>query len=287
MESSFGVSPDLLTYNFALNACALGGDSSAALNILARMSEGGRVRPDVVTLNSVINACATEGKENEALGLLTSMKQQHGVEPDTTSFNAAIRAFEKEGHWRKASYLILLMEASGVEPDVATFTSVIKSCAKAGAWEKALYSFNLLKERAIPLDEYAVNSVLKALESANGEAEAIAIMQEARRIGLYSTAWASPSQVDLHRLSTAVSRAIMRIIFIELESGARKIGDLKIITGRGNHSDGGNAILQQDMLNFISTYQGPKITKSRNPGAFLLSAGNIRTWLGSRADIQR
>jgi len=283
MESLYKVSPNIFSYNLALKACAIGGDSSAALTIFKRLCDDARVRPDIVTLNSVINACASDSLTDQATGILMSMKQRHGIEPNCTSFNAAIRAFEKGGQWQKAREFVEVMEALGLKPNVVTFTSIIKSCARVGASEDALETFNTLKEKSILPNEYAVNSVLDALSHETYTAEVIDIMQDARNAGLYPKAWASSSEVDLHRLSVSVSCAILRIIFLELKSGVRKISDILIITGRGNNSDG-NAILQVRVLKFISAYRGPKITKDpRNPGAFSLKATNITLWLKSRA----
>jgi len=286
MECLSGISPNIFAYNLALKACVVGGNSRAARSIFKRLCDDPRVRPDIVTLNSVINACAAEGLTDEATGVLMSMSKRHGIEPNSTSFNAAIRACEEEGQWQKARNLIEVMEGSGQKPNVATFTSVIKSCARAGASEEALQTFNTLKEKSILPDEYAVNSILDALGNERFDSEKNLIMQEARKAGLYPMAWRSSSQVDLHRLSVRISCAILRIIFLELESGARNISDILVITGRGNHSDG-NAILQQGVLNFNSTYPGPKITKlPGNSGAFSLKAKNIDVWLASRASPQ-
>ena len=54
---SRGLVPNEITYNSVINACAKGGESQRALNLLDEMRSRGLV-PDEITYSSVINACA-------------------------------------------------------------------------------------------------------------------------------------------------------------------------------------------------------------------------------------
>ena len=94
--------PNEITYSIVINACAKGGESQRALNLLDEMRSRGLV-PDIISYNSdhvrhgrqvamrarsVINACAKGGESQRALNLLDEMRSR-GLVPDMISRTTA------------------------------------------------------------------------------------------------------------------------------------------------------------------------------------------------------
>eukprot|EP00613_Pedinella_sp_CCMP2098_P001087 CAMPEP_0171640052 /NCGR_PEP_ID=MMETSP0990-20121206/30153_1 /TAXON_ID=483369 /ORGANISM="non described non described, Strain CCMP2098" /LENGTH=102 /DNA_ID=CAMNT_0012214055 /DNA_START=413 /DNA_END=718 /DNA_ORIENTATION=- len=96
---------------------------------------------------------------------------------------------------------------------------------------------------------------------------------------LHPLAWRSASTIDLHECSSAVAQTILRLTLEELDSGARTSCDIIVITGRGNRSGEGGAVLPDEVRSFLIEYGGPEITEiPQNPGCFLLTLDSIVKW---------
>lgn len=71
-----GVTPDVITYNALITACAAGGQHLKALDLLQEMQDLDGIAPDVISYNAAITACAHGGQWQQALQLFEQMQQE-------------------------------------------------------------------------------------------------------------------------------------------------------------------------------------------------------------------
>lgn len=125
-----GVTPDVVAYNSAIDACSVSGDHETALRLLREMKAGRREGgshsvppPDVVSYGGAIAACARAGRANEALELVAELRANEGK-----AAAAAVRG----------DCGVLPEEAGGREgfplplPNLVTYSSALFACLKAG-----------------------------------------------------------------------------------------------------------------------------------------------------------
>merc|ERR1719359_252468 len=89
MERS-GVTPNVVTFNSVINACAQCGDVDRAESWFRRMLAK-EVTPSVETFNSLINACAKAGDALRAEEWFEEISS-HGLEPDAFSYSTLSHA---------------------------------------------------------------------------------------------------------------------------------------------------------------------------------------------------
>jgi pentatricopeptide repeat domain-containing protein 1 len=124
-------SPNVVSYNAAISACARGGVWREALALLRQMRTDG-LTPDMVSYSTALDALARGAQGRAALGIITGMRQK-GIEPDAIALCAACRACEAAGEWRGA--LLVLRPVLQAEP---VFQALPETRTASGAAPQAL-----------------------------------------------------------------------------------------------------------------------------------------------------
>jgi pentatricopeptide repeat protein len=95
-SSASDVTPDIITYNLAMDACAKSGDYALALWLLSEVLSPARpaLRADAITWGTAIAACARGGNPDAALALLQRMRLR-GVSPCSQAYASAIGACKR------------------------------------------------------------------------------------------------------------------------------------------------------------------------------------------------
>jgi pentatricopeptide repeat protein len=150
------MTPDTLTFNAAIMACARSGRWREAEGVVATMLQRG-VTPSLATYNSLISACGKGGRWGRALEffkvrqpfsaqgmirlsgwVLKSSLSCWGVaqamadgpvKPDVVTCNSVMHACNVSREWARA---LEVFDAMAVEPDRFTFATAIKACSGLG-----------------------------------------------------------------------------------------------------------------------------------------------------------
>ena len=130
-----GVSPNVVSYNSALAACAKRRDgSAAAAHQLLHEMRCTTVSPTIISFNSAIVACAKQrdGTATAALELLRKMVRT-GISPSIISYSSAIEACAKQrdGSAAAAHELLRKMTAAGISPNVISYSSSNRGVCQA------------------------------------------------------------------------------------------------------------------------------------------------------------
>jgi len=82
---------NVYSFTALINAYGRNGQHEASLHLLTRMKRE-KVTPNLITYNTVINACAKGGLEWEGLlGLFAQMRHE-GIQPDIVTYNTLLSA---------------------------------------------------------------------------------------------------------------------------------------------------------------------------------------------------
>jgi pentatricopeptide repeat protein len=106
-SSASDVTPDIITYNLAMDACAKSGDYALALWLLSEVLSPARpaLRADAITWGTAIAACARGGNPDAALALLQRMRLR-GVSPCSQAYASAIGACKRAGRSKDVLALV-------------------------------------------------------------------------------------------------------------------------------------------------------------------------------------
>ena len=196
-----------------------------------------------------ISAWGRARQPQRSLALLDEMRTR-GVEPDVISFNAAISACGKGEQWERALSLLEEMQSRGLEPDVTSFNAAISACEQCDEMTKA----KLL---------YAEAVTLNFLPRMNN------------------------GKIDLHELSAPVARVAGAWSLDCLARRETPLPDsgLKIITGKGKHSEDNVAVLKPEMETMLASAEFAglgAIEDARNAGRLEVRGENLRAWVAAR-----
>lgn len=109
---------------------------------------------DSVSFNSAMEACAISGWWQEGATLLARMREA-GVRPDICSYGAHLACLRAGGQWQRALQVLEEMRVGaaevngggGVRPDLGCYAVVMSTLGEAGRWEQALELLRFLEEQ--------------------------------------------------------------------------------------------------------------------------------------------
>jgi pentatricopeptide repeat domain-containing protein 1 len=105
------------------------------------------VPPNVVTYNSLIAACGKCGRPNEAIALFSAMKDV-GLVPDVITFSALISACDAS-QLDEALEVYDEMKTCGVALDAQAYNAVISVCLMSGSADRAVTVFREMQAAGV------------------------------------------------------------------------------------------------------------------------------------------
>ncbi|XP_045795336.1 pentatricopeptide repeat-containing protein At2g31400, chloroplastic [Trifolium pratense] len=181
--SSWGIEPNLITYNSLIDAGAKGEvDFNVVVEFYDEMLANGIV-PDRLTYNSMLSVCAPKGMWEMAQKLLREMDQK-GIVPDVFTYNTYLDTLCKGGQIDLARRVLEEMSSKQVWPNVVTYSTVMDGYAKANLLEDALSLYEEMKLRSIRVDRVSYNTLVGIYAKLGRFDEAIDKCKEMERCGI-------------------------------------------------------------------------------------------------------
>lgn len=194
-----------------------------------KASEEGPAWPaaDSVSFNSAMEACAISGRWKEGATLLARMREA-GVRPDVCSYGAHLACLRAGGQWQRALEVLEEMMAgaevngggAAVRPDLGCYAVVMSTLGEAGRWEQALELLRFLQKQGAA-------GVAAWAGAAGWDSERLVAEASGGRAAISSSAAAGPNLVCYNAALTACARAREGLAALNLleEMEARGIFD--------------------------------------------------------------
>ncbi|XP_011626008.1 pentatricopeptide repeat-containing protein At4g21065-like [Amborella trichopoda] len=119
---------DLVSWNSMINAFAVNGNASDALDIFRSMRSDS-IRPDAITFVSVLRACSHAGLVHEGKEIFSRMKVEYGVEPEIEHYGCMVDLLGRAGFLEEALNLI---ETMPLERNAIILRALLGACKVHG-----------------------------------------------------------------------------------------------------------------------------------------------------------
>uniref|UniRef100_A0A7S4RPL2 PROP1-like PPR domain-containing protein n=1 Tax=Ditylum brightwellii TaxID=49249 RepID=A0A7S4RPL2_9STRA len=155
-SSQSNVTPNIVTYNAAIRACAEGQDLIGAFELVDELIACG-LKPTIVTYGSLMTACERVGSVEAASNVFKRMRTQNDEEeeeemqPNEIIYGAAISCCRKARQPDRAFLLLRRMIKDGLFPNAATFNTVILAHTegKKPNLDQAILIYRLMKSQKL------------------------------------------------------------------------------------------------------------------------------------------
>ncbi|CAM9780566.1 unnamed protein product, partial [Hapterophycus canaliculatus] len=170
---------------------------------------------DSVSFNSAMEACAIAGRWREGVELLPRMLEV-GVRPNVCSYAAHLACLRAGGLWERALLVLEEMsagrEGGGVKPDLGCYAAVMSTLGEVGKWEQALDLLRLLQRQGVAratawAAEQGVGQGGEPAGAASFDAERLAAEATGGRAGISSSPSAGPNLVCYNAALAACAKA--------------------------------------------------------------------------------
>ncbi|KAA8499235.1 Pentatricopeptide repeat-containing protein [Porphyridium purpureum] len=173
---SRGISPNVVTYNTLIAACARSVNADIAFKIFKTMREKG-VSPDKFTYGSLIDACSKAGLIHQAFRISQEMTRE-GVAKDQTVYSALIDACGRCGAVDRAFLVYEEMKRSGVFPNLVTFAVLIDCCGDSLQLDRAFEVFREIKHWGLTPNVISYTSLIDACSKSGHPERAELVLQD-------------------------------------------------------------------------------------------------------------
>ncbi|KAJ4883603.1 Pentatricopeptide repeat-containing protein [Raphanus sativus] len=180
---SYGVKPDVVTFNTLARAYARIGSTCTAEDMIIPRMLHSRVKPNVRTCGTITNGYCEEGKMEEALRFFYRMKEL-GVHPNLFVFNSLIKGFLASNDMDGVGEVVNLMEEFGVRPDVVTFSTLMNAWSSVGDMKRCEEIYGDMLEGGIDPDIHAFSILAKGYTRAREPEKAEQILNQMKKFGV-------------------------------------------------------------------------------------------------------
>ena len=165
--------PTNFVWNTLLDVCGRAEQFDEVLNQFRQMKLDG-ITPDLVTYNILLDACAATPKINTALSTALSLlneMEDEGITPDGRAFSAILRCYAKSAQLENdttsvaaAFNIVEKMRRLRIPISIHVFTSLLKVCAGAGDITAAMKAVDMMENEGLKPDAFLLNMLLEVLE---------------------------------------------------------------------------------------------------------------------------
>lgn len=177
---SIGLEPNLVTYNSLIHACARARRADRAFAVTSRMQDA-RISPDIVTLCSLVDACGRSGCLHMAFDTIRNMPLENPrLRPNVPAYNALLHACFKAQSLDRLVMAFRDMRRLRLQPNVVTYSTLISAYASAGDMNKAVLKLARMRRRGLRPNRVTFTSLIAGYGRLGQVEDAMRILQEAR-----------------------------------------------------------------------------------------------------------
>ncbi|XP_042519058.1 pentatricopeptide repeat-containing protein At1g61870, mitochondrial-like [Macadamia integrifolia] len=158
---TYGIMPNLDTYNTVIKAFCESGSSSSAYSILAEM-DGKGCQPNATSFDTLLAGFYKEEKF-EDVGKVLELMKKYDFHPSVSTYNTRIQSLCKLKKSAEAKALFEGMLSRGMNPNSVTYCNLIHGFCKEGDLEEAKRLFNDMPSKGCVPDSYCYFTLIHFL----------------------------------------------------------------------------------------------------------------------------
>lgn len=157
----FFLSPDIVSYNTAINSCSKGAGWKQVLQVFQSQHLG--LRPNLVSYSILISSFNKATRWFDALRVFDMMIGREFC-PDAVCYAGAITSHERSSNWEAALRVFMEISARKMVPNVVCYSALMSSFEKGMQWQSSLELFEqMTKSRVVP-DVVCYSALLSSFE---------------------------------------------------------------------------------------------------------------------------
>ncbi|RAL54951.1 unnamed protein product [Cuscuta campestris] len=172
MLETFGVKPDLHTFNILIKGCCMNSMVSQGFRFFKEM-EKHECEPNVITYNTLVNGLCRDGKVKVARNVVDGMlKRGSNLTPNVVTYTTLIKGYCMNRSIDEALSVLKEMVDLGLEPNNITYNTLIHGLIQAQEFDRVKELFKMASEKGgfVP-DTCTFNTVInKHCEEGNMKA---------------------------------------------------------------------------------------------------------------------
>lgn len=270
-----GLEPNTVTYNSLIHACAKANDVQRAFGVLDRMKRE-KVTPDNVTLCSLVDACGRARMIGKAFAVMRSLPRQFspGRALSLPVYNALLHGCYKAKDIEAVNTALGDMRRLKLQPNVVTFSTVISAHAVAGDVDKVLSVLEEMRAVGLRPNQLTFTSVITAYGQQGKVSSAMEIFEQARKL------YGEPDQELYTSAIVAAIRGGKVDMAIKLSREMNRAGySVSTVLNGWMRRSGDDERSGEELRNILSAMQALKIRPKRGAVESLLAAyakeGNV------------
>jgi pentatricopeptide repeat domain-containing protein 1 len=287
-----GVTPGVKSYNLAIKACEGQPGQRLRLEQLAialKLYEEMRtcgMHPDLITYGTLIELCA-EGRQGALARRLRDRMDEDGVKPNVVVMTSLLKALARAGLIEDCldTFGTMVWGPARVRPNRVTFRTLVRELRQAGALGAALRAYEgMRRAQHAPSNVEFQELIAAAAEAALAEGDPELQAQVASLCNIGSTL----EILDLHGMSTLEARAavlcVLSMLMTEYHDTGLPPSTLTIITGKGVHSESGQAVLPSTVHRLLSEelHMPVDTENNSNAGRLVIDPEQLLRWVRAR-----
>ena len=157
----FFLSPDIVSYNTAINSCSKGAGWKQVLQIFQSQHFG--LRPNLVSYSILISSFNKATRWFDALRVFDMMIGREFC-PDAVCYAGAITSHERSSNWEAALRVFMEISARKMVPNVVCYSALMSSFEKGMQWQSSLELFEQMSKSRVVPDVVCYSALLSSFE---------------------------------------------------------------------------------------------------------------------------
>ncbi|CAB1112967.1 unnamed protein product [Ectocarpus sp. CCAP 1310/34] len=267
---------------------AVGGDWDKSVQLIKAMRDSDFV-PSVNAYVATIEACRKAGEYDHASTLLSDMNKVCLPEDLIKAYAAPHPNAPGVTQTQKVFCLAMMMRQDKIEPFEETYRAIMGLASKEKLWQVSLLLVEHLKRNGLVPGKFVYDEICSVLFKTGHPEMATMIFEDALGGNIEELNSFAPPELDLHNHTVSTALAAVRVVLLDMarKPSTRPFHDptqeLLIITGMGNNSKDGEAVIKPRVMELLSDMGLEPSMMRNNEGCIVLQPADLQAYMARTA----
>ncbi|CAN0101553.1 unnamed protein product [Ectocarpus sp. 12 AP-2014] len=267
---------------------AVGGDWEKSVQLIKAMRDSDFV-PSVNAYVATIEACRKAGEYDHASTLLSDMNKVCLPEDLIKAYAAPHPNAPGVTQTQKVFCLAMMMRQDKIEPFEETYRAIMGLASKEKLWQVSLLLVEHLKRNGLVPGKFVYDEICSVLFKTGHPEMATMVFEDALGDKIEELNSFAPPELDLHNHTVSTALAAVRVVLLDMarKPSTRPFHDptqeLLIITGMGNNSKDGEAVIKPRVMELLSDMGLEPSMMRNNEGCIVLQPADLQAYMARTA----